>query len=121
MKILIIGAFENPDAIPYPTHVHPVLAEKTDKGYRRLFYDDNGHILPESSQAILTANPEEILPYSEIIRVKSIPHTIGNQTIALKKDKIISSGSKIKITALLLISITPKNYRNVIQSILNTL
>lgn len=102
MPLLLIGAFECPDKAPFPSHVPPLIAEKTELGYRRVFYDWSGNPMETPGDNNWVENPKDILKNVSIIRVDEQSYAIGNQVIYLGRGRIISEKNKLKIITKLL-------------------
>lgn len=121
MKLFIIGAFENPELVPTPTHIFPVIASHCEKGYLRIFYDQNGNPVLTPGNKNYCKDIRNILPYSTIIRSTPIKYDSKSQTILLPNKKIISSTKKTYLIIRVAPYIFTSKIVNSVKTIINIL
>ena len=121
MNLFIIGAFENPELIPTPTHVFPVVVSHSKNGYLRIFYDSNGNTTSTPGNKNYCEKISDILPYSNIIRLHPIRYNPNAQTILLSSKKIISSQKKLYLIAKILPYLFTPKFINSARTIINIL
>ena len=119
MKLVVVGAFECPARVPFPSHVPPILAEYGSQGFRRVFYDAELRPVEIAGEVEWKKQSTQILPKISIIRCSPTYYSVGDQVIYLGASKLIVTSSKLKILYVLLPHIFSPRWPRALVTLLN--
>lgn len=119
MELVVIGAFECSQKCPFPTHVPPILAERSEFGFRRIFYDQSITPLNCDHDDNWQKLPNDILNNISVIRVEPIIYRPGDQVIYLGSGVLAVDSSKVKLCLLLVRHIFSRRCFLTLRTVLN--
>lgn len=119
MKLVVIGAFENAEKAPFPSHVPPILAERGSLGFRRVFYNAAMIPIEVPGEIKWKKKAEDMLNVISVIRIVPQPFRIGDQVIYLGNSKLLVGSNKLLLSLRLLPHVFSRRFLRAVITIMN--
>jgi hypothetical protein len=105
---IVIGVYEVYDCHSVPTHILPIVVEKTQQGYRRWCYSvqvQPYRICLQTPIGDLHNTLNSIFPYPSYLLISPIPFSSRSQYVLLGDNKVVCSRYKLVLMGRLLMQL----------------